>query len=212
MKKLSWGEFPYCWSGIVLGLLLLTLVSAFVLSLAQGNWSSAFLSGTAVLLSLAPYVAGRTLDVHFPNSFSFAVAVFVFATLFLGEVGNFYETYWWWDLILHAGTGIAFGLIGLTVLLIFFKKKRVSADPLILALFAFSFSVAIGALWEIFEFSLDQLFGLNTQRSGLPDTMGDLIIDSLAAAAAAVTAYWYVHPRKKAPLEEVIREAVNENV
>lgn len=209
--KIRWGEFPWCWSGMVCGVLLAVLAVAFVLSLLEGNWSSAFLSGTAFLLSLAPYVTGKWFDIHIPTAFSFAIALFVFATLFLGEVGDFYEKYWWWDVMLHAGTGIAFALIGLTVLLIFFKKKRVAADPSVLALFAFSFSVAIGAVWEIFEFSLDQLFGLNTQRSGLPDTMGDLIVDAVAAALAALTAYLYVHPKRKAPLEEVIRETVEEN-
>src|SRR3546814_16435775 len=57
--------------------------------------------------------------------------------------------------------------------------------PSFLAVFAFCFSQAIGALWEIFEFTMDQVFGLTMQKpmlgdpSGLTDTMWDLIVNAI---------------------------------
>ena len=54
-------------------------------------------------------------------------------------------------------------------LLICFQKAGIQRLNLI------CFAITIGALWEVFEFGMDQLFGLNMQKSGLLDTMGDLI-------------------------------------
>lgn len=204
MKKLRFVPF-------VLPFLLATLVVAFLLALMAGNWSSAFLAFSAIVLIVLPFQIDKHLGIYFPEAFSLAIALFVYATLFLGEVGDFYYRFWWWDLLLHSGTGLAFGLIGLTILLVFLRRKRVNGSPIFLAFFSFSFALAIGALWEIVEFLLDFFLGLNTQKSGLMDTMTDLIIDTLGALIAAVIAYFYILPDYRAPLEDLIKDAVKGN-
>jgi hypothetical protein len=45
--------------------------------------------------------------------------------------------------------------------------------------------VAIGGIWEIFEYSSDSLFGSNLQLSNR-DTVGDLIADTLGTAAGGI--------------------------
>jgi hypothetical protein len=45
--------------------------------------------------------------------------------------------------------------------------------------------VAIGGVWEIFEYSSDELFGSNLQLSNR-DTVGDLISDTLGSAAGGL--------------------------
>jgi hypothetical protein len=52
--------------------------------------------------------------------------------------------------------------------------------------------LSIGALWEIFEFLMDSLFGLNMQKSGLIDTMWDLIVDALGALVISILGYLYL--------------------
>ena len=42
-------------------------------------------------------------------------------------------------------------------------------------IFALSFSIMLGVMWEIFEYVMDISFGHNMQKSGLVDTMEDLI-------------------------------------
>ena len=64
--------------------------------------------------------------------------------------------------------------------------------PRFVALFAFMFAVGMGALWEIFEFGMDQMFGLNMQKSGLVDTMWDLIVDAVGAAVIAFLGWAYM--------------------
>ncbi|NIQ16387.1 MAG: hypothetical protein GTO02_18945, partial [Candidatus Dadabacteria bacterium] len=69
--------------------------------------------------------------------------------------------------------------------------------PGFMALFAFVFALAFGVIWEMFEFSMDQLFGLSMQKpmfndpSGLTDTMWDLIVDTLGALIISILGYGY---------------------
>jgi hypothetical protein len=54
----------------------------------------------------------------------------------------------------------------------------------------FALGVAIGGLWEIVEWSSDNLFGSELQLSN-DDTVGDLIADSLGAATGgALLVVW----------------------
>ena len=43
---------------------------------------------------------------------------------------------------------------------------------------------------------MDQLFGLNMQKSGLVDTMWDLIIDTAGAVVMSLLGWWYLQTRE----------------
>ena len=80
------------------------------------------------------------------------------------------------------------------------------------------FAVGIGALWEIFEFSMDSHFNLDMQKemlgdpSGLTDTMWDLIVDTLGALVIAILGYGYVKTAKNESfLERWIKAFVENN-
>ncbi len=79
-----------------------------------------------------------------------------------------------------------------------------------LCLLVFCFAVASGAIWEIFEFLMDQFFGLNMQKSGLMDTMTDLIMDSLGAFLASAFGYIYLI-NKKSKLTVSINSFIKSN-
>lgn len=75
----------------------------------------------------------------------------------------------------------------------------VQMRPGFVAFFAFLFALGVGALWELFEFAMDTLFGMDMQKamlgddSGLTDSMIDLMVDALGALAISV--YGYRHLR-----------------
>ena len=140
--------------------------------------------------------------------------VFIYMSLYLGEVNDFYAKFWWWDLVLHGGSGFLLGITGflLVYLLNEDKKANMHLTPGFIALFAFTFSQGLGSLWEIFEFGMDQAFGLNMQKSGLVDTMSDLIINACAAAAISLLGYGYLKsPAVDSFLERAIDRFIREN-
>ncbi len=145
----------------------------------SATWHVLFPSSLTLLLSFSPIFFERKTKVKLPTGFIAAVVIFMFGTLFLGEVGNFYERFWWWGIVLHTGSAVAFGLIG--------------------------------AIWEIFEFSMDQFFGLNMQKSGLVDTMFDLIVDCIGAFVGAISGYAYLKGKENGFFSKMITEFVGLN-
>lgn len=168
--------------------------------LLGGQWLNALLLLAIMALVFAPLLLARRLLPDIPAQFQFLVVVFVFAALFLGEFRSFYARYWWWDLALHVSSGLLLGIFGFLLVYVLNRNARIDLHmrPHFVALFAFVFAVAIGALWEIFEFSMDQLFGLQMQKpmfddpSGLTDTMWDLIVDAVGALIISLYGWWYL--------------------
>lgn len=168
--------------------------------LLSGQWLNALLLLAIIALVLAPLVLVRRVLPAVPGPFQFLAVVFVFAALFLGEFRQFYERYPWWDLALHASSGLLLGILGFLLVYVLNENERADLHmrPRFVALFAFVFALAIGAVWEIFEFAMDQLFGLQMQKpmlgdpSGLTDTMWDLIVDAAGALTISVYGWWYL--------------------
>lgn len=180
-------------------------------ALISGRLSLAFVALATLALSLAPVYLGRYAHVRVPPSFVLIVTVFVGSTLFLGEVYNFYERFWWWDIMLHGGSAIGFGLIGFILVFMMFQGDRFAAPPIAVAFFAFCFAIAIGAMWEIFEFAVDQIFGTNMQKSGLIDTMSDLIVDTIGAGFGALSGFLYLKGQEKNFPMALIHDFVGRN-
>jgi hypothetical protein len=179
----------------------LVIWSALILSVGyaiwEQLWSTAFISMLTLGLTILPIVFANRFEVVLPTRFAVAIVIFVFATLFLGEVRDYYNRFWWWDVILHTGSAIGFGLLGFLGVFMLFEGDRFSAPHIALAILSFTIAVSIGAVWEIFEFTMDQLFGLNMQKSGLMDTMWDLIVDCVGGFIASLAGYLYLEGRRE---------------
>ncbi|MDG2005220.1 MAG: hypothetical protein P8J20_18005 [Novosphingobium sp.] len=143
-------------------------------------------------------------------------ALFIFATLFLGEVLDFYHRVWWWDHALHGSAGVLLGLFGFLFVYLVNENEMVDVNlkPSFVALFAFCFSVTLGAVWEIFEFAMDQLFGFEMQKpkwddeTGLTDTMWDLLVDTIGAAIMAGVGWLYMRRARRARTDHWLRRFV----
>ncbi|MFO7582623.1 hypothetical protein [Guyparkeria sp.] len=183
----------------------ITLVLQFIMlielafAIWEQQWLTAVMTVFILLLTLAPLLMRRFV-VFIPAEFKLLATVFIFASLFLGEIHGYYTRFWWWDVVLHAASGFLLGIVGFLMVYVLNEKKsiRFHMTPGFVALFAFTFAVAIGALWEIFEFAMDQIVGTNMQKamlddpSGLTDTMLDLIVDAVGAAVIAMLGYGYL--------------------
>jgi uncharacterized membrane protein YjdF len=191
-------------TALITMLLRLALIAAAILSGMTANWSALFASVGTIGLTYAPQVLAHQLNVRIPLLFELIITIFLYASIFLGEVGNYYERFWWWDSVLHIGSAFAFGFAGFLVLFLLFMKNKVKASPFLVAVFSFTFGLAIGAMWEIFEFMVDSLFGTNMQKSGLRDTMGDLIVDAFGAGLASVIGYIYLRFKIRDPFDALI--------
>ena len=190
---------------LVLIVLELVMGVSLVLLAARGDWAQAAFVAGIMAVCLAPALS-RRLSVEIPSEVELTAVLFVFATLFLGEVHHWYERYWWWDAALHTTSGLLLGMLGFII--VYVLNEDVAVDlhmrPAFVALFAFFFAVGLGAIWEVFEFAMDEWFGTNmqpataTDPSGLTDTIQDLIVDTVGAAVVSLWGWRYLRrPRRQ---------------
>lgn len=170
----------------------LALALAFGSALVAQLWTLAFLGFLSLSLSILPFAFARWYDLELPSSFLIAITLFIYATIFLGDAFDFYNRYWWWDIPLHGLSAVGFGLIGFLIAFMLFEGDRYAAPPIVISLIAFNFALTIGVLWEIFEYAMDRVFGLNLQQEGLVDTMEDLIIDCVGASIGSAAGFFYL--------------------
>lgn len=156
-----------------------------------------------VVVIFLPNAIEKKWSMRIPNQMCILYYIFLYAAIYLGEVRKFYYIIPHWDSILHAMSAIMLGVFGFWLIDLLNGSEAVSVklSPLFVSLFAFCFALSIGALWEIYEFSGDALFGLNMQKyrladgtqllghAALTDTMKDIIIDAIGAFLVAAFGY-----------------------
>jgi uncharacterized membrane protein YjdF len=124
----------------------------------------------------------------------FSVLLFIFIAMFLANVFNFYSVIPYLDKIEHLLSGVILFFAGL-LLFRYLNRHLDNLQALFITSVYFSlfFSVALAAVWEIYEFSGDQLFGLRSQNGSLLDTMADIICGTIAAVLTSI----FYYKRKK---------------
>lgn len=195
------------------------LAVGFLLELYERQWLNALIVAAILLLTVFPAVLARGARIVIPPQFECMAIAFIFASLYLGERRDFYERFWWWDLALHSTSGVLLGILGFLLVYVLNENPGVELRmlPGFVAFFAFCFSLSVGTLWEIFEFSMDRIFGLNMQKpmfgdpSGLTDTMWDLIVDAIGTLAVVIYSYRYMRRKAPSAVEQWIHEFIARN-
>lgn len=188
-----------------------TLFVAILVSAWLQRWNESFVALLTLGLTFLPILFEDRFRIRLPLSVGALIALFLFGTLFLGEVFDFYEKYWWWDIGLHSGSAIGFGLIGFVLIFMLFEGDRYAAPPYAIALLSFCFALAMGGMWEVFEYLMDVTFGMNMQKSGLDDTMGDMMVNMAGASIGALGGYFYLRGKHFAGLSRLIDQFVKAN-
>lgn len=187
------------------------LLCTAVIALGLSRWSLAFVSFATLGLSLLPPLLAARWSLRLPLPFLLFTTLFFFASIFLGEAFDFYERLGWWDIALHGLSAVGFGLTGFLFVFMLFEGDRFAAPSSAIAFISFCVAMTVGAIWEVFEYSMDLSFGLNMQKSGLDDTMGDLMVDALGELIASLTGYLYLRRNAVGLLGRGIRQFIEMN-
>ena len=127
----------------------LFLVVAIILATFTQDWFTVIMTSLVLILIYVPVYSEKRYKINFPSELEILFIFFIYASLYLGEVQYFYDSFWWWDLFLHGLSGIIIGLFGF--LLVFFLHQRTSVikklNLMFISLFAFCFAVSLGGVW-----------------------------------------------------------------
>ncbi|MFC7373333.1 hypothetical protein ACFQPF_16965 [Fictibacillus iocasae] len=167
----------------------LFMAAMFVVYFQKGNAHSWQVAAAGILCGAVPLVLAKFTKVKFNMPLMVSYIVFLFASQYLGSILGFYGL-GWWDTFLHLLSGV---LLGFLAVALYERMTKSEARPLVSSWlpfwFVLSFAVFGGVVWEIYEFSFDQLFNMTLQGGGNSDTMVDLISDTAGGVAAAVWAF-----------------------
>ncbi len=177
---LAWG---------IRGILLLGMIGFLV----QGKFVLAGIllmsfAGSGLIYYVCKHYFGKTgeyLDVLF--------ALLVLFNNFFGVVLDFYHTVPGWDIATHYTTSAFLAVSALVLMQRAYAVVLVEAPQILVVIAMVLFSLGLGGLWEIGEFTSDYLRGTNFQQ-GLVNTMQDLIVDMIAGLVVGIA---WVKTRRK---------------
>lgn len=172
------------------------LVGTAIVNLVMKQWKNVFLCILAMVVLTAPFIIkyiSNKNNIILPRSFELVTVLFIILAQYFGEILNFYN-FWWWDLFLHGTAGGYLFIIGICLSKSINVPNNEIKPKLFIFLnivFAVSFSIAIGVLWEMFETTGDYLFKTKMTENGLEDTGGDLLIKTIIAFITSIIYYFY---------------------
>ena len=157
----------------------LLILAVMIRSITAGNSENAFTCLLSLFLLYLPSIIERKLEMRLPTALEITVVVFIFASEILGEIACFYVTVPFWDKAMHTVSGFIYAAVGYSMADILNRDKRTSfrLSPVFLAVVAFCFSMTIGALWEIFEFSVDNLLMKDMQKDTVIQHITSVTLD-----------------------------------
>ena len=166
-------------SFLVYTVLRLAVVAVAVLQLLNKNYENVFLCVLSLMLFVIPSAMQLTFRVELPPTLEIIILVFIFAAEIMGEIGEFYIRFPFWDTALHTVNGFLAAAIGFSLVELLNRNERVTfhLSPVFMAIVAVSFSMTIGVVWEFFEFGMDQIFGFDMQKDTVVHTIRSVLLD-----------------------------------
>lgn len=165
------------------------------------------------------------IGLKIPIMLETSLTVFAFCGFVLGDVFDFYKKFPIWDSLLHTFSGVLLAYVGFVLIDYFVKRDSInlSMGHMYICVSVVLFSLSLGALWEIGEYLVDDIFGTNNQQymkstrgtlygkedepllghEALNDTMKDLMLDLAGATAVGTIAYLKEDCRKRKAKKEL---------
>lgn len=192
------------------------LIVASAISALFFNIKIALILGLFSVLILVPLLLRNYRIVHIPRVALWSLLIFSFCAIILGELGNFYEKYGWYDALLHFISAVLIGFVAVVPLMILARKHSIPAPFKLIVLFAIFATCTVGVIWEIFEHLVDMYFKTNMQPS-LSDTMDDLALDLSGGIFGSILGAWtlekvYKLRQEPGKADEVLVETIEENI
>lgn len=173
-------------SPLILAALVL-LVGAAVLA-AQGDREAAVLSVQIAMVVPVPIAVERAARVRLPPSLHAMYAALLIAAPWMGAALGRYAAWPWWDTVVHFYSGVPIALGCVLVLGLAAARRGLAMPHGLEALTVVALHSLVALLWEVAEFTADQVLGAHTQK-GNTDTMTDLIVGTLGALLVALALY-----------------------
>ena len=138
-----------------------------------------------IILSFIPSILHKNFNITLPWILDTLIAFALFLHIG-GVVLNVYHTIPYYDSLTHFVSAILVAFLAFVSIYILDKYwKGLHMNKYAMAFIVIIFTMAMGVIWEFFEWATDILFQTQEQW-GLQDTMKDLFIDTIAGIFIAI--------------------------
>jgi hypothetical protein len=163
--------------------------------IARGDLAYGAFCLVALVLTLIPAIHARRIDAGVPLELELVLLWFMVADMTLGNLLGLYRLQYF-DKVLHLSSSILVAMIGFLAIYVLHLTHSTRFHPWLDAIAILIVTLGVGALWEVAEYGVDQLFARRTQgapnQSALDDTMFDLMMDGLGGVIGAVLGPLYI--------------------
>ncbi|MFO7660781.1 MAG: hypothetical protein R6V77_07695, partial [Candidatus Cloacimonadaceae bacterium] len=90
---------------------LLTVIAIF-LNILGREWNILSVSLLTLFMFLMPDLYSKWAKIHIPALLKFIILIFIFASMYLGEIHSYFYRYSWWDSLLHGISAMFWGFVG----------------------------------------------------------------------------------------------------
>ena len=205
MKKPA--RITYITQRVLMGIVLAVSIVGLILNEDQSIRAEySFNIGQCVIFLLVSFLPNffRKYKLDIPDFIYVIFILFCMAHFFCGEILGFFVKVSWWDSALHTFSGCLIALLSFSLINLLNKTngKDFKLNIWFASIFAFTMTLAVGAVWEIIEYLSDIWFNSNMQRAyvstmsgrgeplvgtaALADTMKDLILDAIGGLAVCI--------------------------
>lgn len=169
-------------------LLRIAVILAMIASCLSGHYENLFVCTLSLVLFLVPAFFETNFGIELPSALEIIILLFIFAAEILGELGSYYVKVPIWDTALHTINGFLCAAVGFSLVDIVNRNERfkLQLSPLFLAIVAFCFSMTIGVLWEMFEFTADMVFKTDMQKDFVVHTISSVALDPTNSNKAVI--------------------------
>lgn len=192
---------------IVMNVMRLTLIVALVLGILNGRRLILIFAALGLFVTFIPAIVSGLFGRKLPAGYEIVMLMFAYGLIYFGEVRGVFDKIWLIGAMLTLVASMIFGFIGFAVLSVLHKENKISTSALMISAMTFCFAVTIGALWEVFEFSLSSFFGFNLGTTSDKMTQ-DIATTMLGALIVSGAGYFYIKSGKNNLVSAVVERAV----
>jgi uncharacterized membrane protein YjdF len=191
---------------IMQALIVLTSIYSFHI----GYYAGTFFGLVAVGLSLIPTLVHRKIHIVVPWEVTFLIALALFLHIGGYSYHWYVDLYPYYDKVAHLVASMTIALLGFLAVLILMRVSTcLQFERWQIFFFIVIFTLAFGAIWEIWEFTMDTLAGAYLTKPlqhSNADTMIDLITDLCGGIIVAVLGTFYLKRKSATDWADLLLE------
>ncbi|MBE6139134.1 MAG: DUF2238 domain-containing protein [Firmicutes bacterium] len=177
---------------INISLILIAILGSLYFVFTRDNNIVLVLKDISIIITIsALYIIQKIFKVKISEGINLIYIIFVFMAHFLGVICELYNYIYWFDKFVHFLSGVVTSFVAIYLLIKFKKDKNMFFD----ILYIITLTLAIAALWEVFEYLSSYYFNLDPQKvalTGVSDTMGDIIVAFLGSILTSISYYFEI--------------------